>query len=312
MGAFAKGFHDLSARINSRFYTSILDFTKDFGAVIANALRSSLDEDEANSQGRANGHSSTKNKLHPAKSVKASAKRIIKAAQGPLEDAVRKESQLSRIPPDPEILKLNAELENSLKLEPGHSSGLNLKISMENAGLTNGDTTDKEPESAQEDWIDPTISQVSVQPKTGSRGGGRSRKIDGSNEDTQMINGTTSILSTSNRSNGQTRTNSSVALSHEDEWRSAAGVPWYMQSFHPDGTTIEEEQWTGRDLVRSMSEDLSDMDEEEMSGLVDHAEGGKQKANGDLDHEAPAKATAAATKKKRAAVTKRKKGWSRR
>lgn len=44
-----------------------------------------------------------------------------------------------------------------------------------------------------------------------------------------------------------------------------------MESFNPDGTTIEEERWTGRDLVRSMSEELSDMDEdkvEELSELV--------------------------------------------
>ncbi len=47
------------------------------------------------------------------------------------------------------------------------------------------------------------------------------------------------------------------------------GVPWYMAVFDPVGTTIEEERWTGRELVRGMSEELSDMDEEELSCLVD-------------------------------------------
>lgn len=47
------------------------------------------------------------------------------------------------------------------------------------------------------------------------------------------------------------------------------GIPWYMVPFDPVGTTIEEERWTGRDLVRGMSEELSDMDEDELSGLVD-------------------------------------------
>lgn len=50
---------------------------------------------------------------------------------------------------------------------------------------------------------------------------------------------------------------------------SNGGIPWYMEPFDPVGTTIEEERWTGRELVRGMSEELSDMDEDELSGLVD-------------------------------------------
>jgi NuA3 HAT complex component NTO1 len=45
------------------------------------------------------------------------------------------------------------------------------------------------------------------------------------------------------------------------------GVPWYLHSFSLDGTTAVEEQWRGRDAVRSLSEDLTDMDEEELNGL---------------------------------------------
>ena len=50
---------------------------------------------------------------------------------------------------------------------------------------------------------------------------------------------------------------------------SNGGIPWYMEPFDPVGTTVEEERWTGRELVRGMSEELSDMDEDELSGLVD-------------------------------------------
>ena len=50
---------------------------------------------------------------------------------------------------------------------------------------------------------------------------------------------------------------------------SYGGIPWYMDPFDPVGTTIHEERWTGRDVVRGMSEELSDMDEEELQGLVD-------------------------------------------
>jgi NuA3 HAT complex component NTO1 len=42
-----------------------------------------------------------------------------------------------------------------------------------------------------------------------------------------------------------------------------------MQPFDPLGTTIHEERWTGRDVMRGMSEELSELDEDELEGLVD-------------------------------------------
>ena len=42
-----------------------------------------------------------------------------------------------------------------------------------------------------------------------------------------------------------------------------------MEPFDPAGTTVHEERWTGREVARGMSEELSDMDEEEVDGLVD-------------------------------------------
>jgi NuA3 HAT complex component NTO1 len=47
------------------------------------------------------------------------------------------------------------------------------------------------------------------------------------------------------------------------------GIQWYMQPFDPVGTTIHEERWTGRDVLRGMSEELSEMDEDEMQDLHD-------------------------------------------
>lgn len=45
------------------------------------------------------------------------------------------------------------------------------------------------------------------------------------------------------------------------------GLPWYLKGFSLDGTSAVEEQWAGRDAVRSLSEDLTDMDDEELNGL---------------------------------------------
>ncbi|CAK7229252.1 hypothetical protein SBRCBS47491_007186 [Sporothrix bragantina] len=46
------------------------------------------------------------------------------------------------------------------------------------------------------------------------------------------------------------------------------GVLWYLDGFQLEGTTAAEEQWSsGRDAVRLLSEDLTDMDDEELNGL---------------------------------------------
>jgi NuA3 HAT complex component NTO1 len=51
------------------------------------------------------------------------------------------------------------------------------------------------------------------------------------------------------------------------------GIPWYLKSFDPIGTTIGELQWTGRDVVRSMSEELSEIDDDELTGMGAEMEG---------------------------------------
>lgn len=81
------------------------------------------------------------------------------------------------------------------------------------------------------------------------------------------------------------------------------GIPWYMVPFDPVGTTIEEERWTGRDLVRGMSEELSDMDEEELSGLVDMGVAGVP--NGPADGTLHPQANAAASKRRKVAAKRK-------
>ena len=47
------------------------------------------------------------------------------------------------------------------------------------------------------------------------------------------------------------------------------GVPWYMEAFEPVGTTVHEEKWTGRDVLRDMSEALTEIGDDELNGLVE-------------------------------------------
>jgi NuA3 HAT complex component NTO1 len=54
---------------------------------------------------------------------------------------------------------------------------------------------------------------------------------------------------------------------HSQTFPVEGGIPWYVAQFDPEGTTIFEERWTGPEVLREMSEELSEMDEDELQGL---------------------------------------------
>lgn len=54
---------------------------------------------------------------------------------------------------------------------------------------------------------------------------------------------------------------------HSQNLPCEGGIPWYVAPFDPEGTTIFEERWTGPEVLRELSEELSEMDEDELQGL---------------------------------------------
>ena len=47
------------------------------------------------------------------------------------------------------------------------------------------------------------------------------------------------------------------------------GIPWYLEPFDIHGTTVHEPIWAGREVLKAMSEDLSELDDDELDGLAD-------------------------------------------
>ncbi|KAI1113235.1 hypothetical protein F5Y14DRAFT_228580 [Nemania sp. NC0429] len=45
------------------------------------------------------------------------------------------------------------------------------------------------------------------------------------------------------------------------------GILWYLQEFEPHGTSAAQEQWDGRNLERNLSEELTEIDDDELKGL---------------------------------------------
>lgn len=87
------------------------------------------------------------------------------------------------------------------------------------------------------------------------------------------------------------------------------GVAWYLQPFDPTGTTVHEERYTGRQVLRDMSEELSDMDEDTLTELV--GEGGDLGAQGGEAGAKEAKKSAGAKKGAAKRKKPRKSPWSR-
>ena len=242
----------------------MLDFSKDLGAIVADFLNSPIAESEADDQSASNSANAIKLKHSSLKAKKALGKKLVKAVQAPLEDAVRKECQLLKHPSEIEIERLHAILDETLLARPGSLMTNGDQVSankhapaLNGTELINGQSSGKVLQNSREGLADSNDADGSNQPRLALRASGRTRRSNTSNEDRPVINGHSNSLE-----NVVEDQNLHISPKQKEDDRSFAahdgGIPWYMQSFRPEGTTIEEEQWSGRDLVRAMSEDLSD------------------------------------------------------
>lgn len=307
-----------------RSYTSVSAFSVELGAIFSDAVGLPVAVDAAEVQAHISNEVSSKDTTPEYKETKKLAKRIIKAVQASLEDAMRKESELCRRPFEKElrglglldnsVLSRRDSITNSLGDEISDSQPDNLKP--RNRGSNLGESpqpnslttmTDQNSGIPRFEHSKENISQVlasniysgsSLQQEPSHVGAGPPADMDTdgrpTNEtattypasperlnDTNLKNSNTnegrehgkSIIGSSIHQEGKTSRQAeppSPPLSSEgDSQMFNGGIPWYMAVFDPVGTTIQEERWTGRELVRGMSEELTDMDEEELSGLVD-------------------------------------------
>lgn len=249
------------------------------------------------------------------KAKKALAKRIIKAVQPALENAMHKEGELSGRPFEKELRDLDLLLENSMRSRhdsivnpPGEVIGEidETDLDMVRAESVNDTTT------SQTIWESTDLETASKRPRLNNH----HLTPDDSNDvlTNGATNGDSHETDVNRKSAGQTGRNNRgpptppLSSSGQPQPLSGGGIPWYMEPFDPDGTTIQDERWTGRELVRGMSEELSDMDEAELSGLV----GDEIIDAGPIEDEAiedDEKAAKALARKKAAARRKRNRGW---
>lgn len=305
-GVFREGFADLEERLNRRSYTSVQAFSEKFGDVVKASLDPPLIVDATERPPHSGGEVSSKDLIAEHKAKKILANRIIKAVKGPLEDAMRIESELSGRPHEKELRDLERLLETNLRSrsDSRNESQLNdggTDLLQQRQSISGGNADEKHSTNSNQNTssligsgVDPAIAHAShrEQATTSKSAKHKGHRQQPTPESMPPTNG---VAGDDHTSNGNAEEHGifnlgkqtppepvTPPLSSEGHSQplSEGGIPWYMECFDPVGTQIEEERWKGRELVRGMSEDLSDMDEEELSGLVepDGAEGGGNSA----------------------------------
>ena len=303
-GVFRDGFADLEERLNRRTYTSVEAFSETFGDVVKAALDPSPTVEAIEGQPQTNGEVLSKDLIADHKAKKMLANRIVKAVKGPLEDAMRKESEVLGRPHEKELRDLDRLLELSVRSRRDSTNGSQLGDGgadhVQRRQSVNGGSFDENSTNGSSQHtsnllgidIDPDITHAShreraIALQSAKHKGHRQQPTpesmlptNGAAGDDHTSNGNIDepVSHRLDRDTPPEPVTPPLSSGGHPQPLSQGGIPWYMECFDPVGTTIEEERWKGRELVRGMSEDLSDMDEEELSGLVepDGAEGGGQ------------------------------------
>lgn len=302
-GVFREGFADLEERLNRRSCTSVQAFSEKFGDVVKAALEPSPIIDATERQPHVGGEVSSKELIADHKAKKMLANRIVRAVKGPLEDAMRKESELLGRPHEKELRDLERLLETSVRsrrdsrnasqLSDGGTDLLQLRPTISGGNSNERRYSTNATEDVRDlvsSEVDPAIADASrreqaTASKSVKHKGHRQQPTpesmpptNGAAGDDHTSNGNVDehVPYNPDKNTPPEPVTPPLSSGGHSQPLSQGGIPWYMECFDPVGTQIEEERWKGRELVRGMSEALSDMDEEELSGLVepDGAEGG--------------------------------------
>lgn len=281
--AFAQGFSTLQTKLDDMAYTSVQAFNDDLLTMLsaqmdlASVASNEDAEDESTKQ-------TPQGLTQEQKETKKLIKRIIRSAQPAIEDALRKEAELARAPvenlPDLETIfqqKLQGRHDaSSLEDAPhdsietdetGHEAGTEPTtngIDSEGASKKTDDvhlapTPDDNAadsnhsihdEAADEAAIAAQLGQDALHVTNGER-----------NDDAMEVDTKDTTEGTEPLTPPRSEKNLLNPLH-------TGGIPWYLEPFDIHGTTVYEPVWAGREVLKAMSEDLSELDDDELDGLA--------------------------------------------
>lgn len=279
---FTNGLMDLYTRVKARHYTTASSFAHEFCTVFRNAVRS-----EAHSSSE-NG-SSKDDRSASAKKIKAHAKRILKAAQPQLEEAIRAEAEVCGKVVDDDLKDLARLMDLDLHMEsapvilgeaddeeaahgqdiempdasPSKANGISGDIEMQDADapgeeIDENDTIVAEPSAPLE--AEETINTDLREEGIPGKGKGK------------QVNGTKSAPTPPSEINGYASAHEDAQdpqpspptppISNKDIGNDRSdtlvrgGIPWYVTHFEPEGTSLVQPQ----EPTTPFHDDLSDVE----------------------------------------------------
>jgi NuA3 HAT complex component NTO1 len=301
---FREGLQIIRQKLNLRAYTSVTVFSADLARVLSSDLgveAASTAELQLQVSGRATDLSFEQRERRKL------AKRIVKAVQPALEEALRKESELSGRPFEKQIQQLDIMLDTGILSRrnsfggSANGEGANLPDLLQPMCCNgappklDGHTGEEAASHVEPNGAVPLVSKSEDASTVNAPS--HPDELDGSiaqlNGELSAETETAILVDTPPASTNGVRggiINEQVNLAEEAGASTptlmpvpptpplslegiqqpimiSGGIPWYVEPFDPDGTTVYEERWTGPEVLREMSEELTDIDDEELQGL---------------------------------------------
>ncbi|POR33485.1 Peregrin [Tolypocladium paradoxum] len=345
---FSDGLENLQARVNERFYVTALSFAQDLGDIISAGIASPPKvEEDAEERLEEPDSAPSKNMFSDIRERRKLGKRILKATQPFLETALRVESEISNKPFENLQRELEAlvdasidtgrapaaagtekregdEEEDTIMVDAPDSSEITVKSAFHGkvGAPADADAMDTTEDGDGEDGgnIEVNTSGLGIvdegaadEMELSRRKSKRGTVVNGveSSETPPDSNGYVT-LARPHQTGPPTPPQSNGSFGKEPgDSLAEGGILWYLRAMKPEGTSILGEHWAaGRDAVRMLSEDLTDLDDEELKGLVADVNGTVKAAV--LEAEAPVEPAASATKSKANSKAKKRRVSARR
>ncbi|RGP78137.1 3 hat complex component nto1 [Fusarium longipes] len=293
---FKDGLNKLQNRTNTRFYVTVMSFAMDLCKVISDGIATTPEPKPSTNvtQPEVNDGSSAKNMFSDIRERRKLGKRILKAVQPFLETALRVESEISQKPFEGLQKELEDTIDKSVEphrpltatsldksMDPSDEANdtimvdAELQITVKADSTEGGDAMDTTSDGGNIDVS--TNIDVDTSGITKTEAGEKQESLPNTVQSSDTPPDTDGYVSKPQtvQSGPPTppQSNGSLGLEPSDPLTDG-GVLWYLKGLAPKGTSVLEEQWAGRDAVRTLSEDLTDLDEEALRGLgmdVDNA-----------------------------------------
>jgi NuA3 HAT complex component NTO1 len=273
-GVFKEAVTDIKTKVEQHYYTSVQNFSEDMAAVYSSGIGLSTitGSSDAHQQPEVAAHSTL---TADQKEIKKLAKRIIKGIQPPLDEALEKEASLTgrSKQAEQEIPSLEALFDQHMQRQQAVS--------------TAGDDVLQTVESDQHDALDAEAGKVNGAPTPEENIGDHHAMRDEAADEVAIAAqlGQDAMHADGEPSRDPMNIDQQAApptppASDQDQHGIIhhGGVPSYLAKFDIAGTTVHEEVWDGRELLREMSLDLSEVDEEELSNMQPEASAPEEEA----------------------------------